>query len=52
MENEYIMEVQRKYDELMIKEENRGISYGELFYIENLNKKELLELEKEIDEKL
>ena len=50
--NDYILEVQNKYDEYLMKTEKRGASYGELVYIQNLNKKELEELEEEIYEEL
>ncbi len=49
---DYILEVERKYDEYLMKTEKRGISYGELAYIQNLSEKELKELEEEIDEEL
>ena len=49
---EYRLHVQSKYDEYLMKTENRGISYGELAYIQNLTEKELEELEIELDEKL
>lgn len=49
---EYRLHVQSKYDEYLMKTENRGISYGELAYIQNLNKKELEELEEELEEEL
>ena len=38
---EYILNIQNKYDEYLMQTENRGISYGELAYIQNLNEKEL-----------
>lgn len=50
--NDYILEVQNKYDEYLMKTEKRGASYGELVYIQNLNEKELEELEEEIYEEL
>ena len=40
------------YDELLMKTENRGVSYGELAYINNLTQDELEEIEKEILEEL
>lgn len=49
---EYVLWVQSKYDEYLMKTEKRGASYGELAYIQNLSKKELAELEEEIDEEL
>lgn len=50
--NEYMLHIQSKYDEYLMKTENRGISYGELAYIQNLTEKELEELEIELDEEL
>ena len=50
--NDYILEVQNKYDEYLMKTEKRGASYGELVYIQNLNEKELEELEEEIYKEL
>ena len=49
---EYRQEVIRKYDEYLMKTEKRGISYGEIAYIEGLKKKELEEMEKELDKEL
>ena len=48
--NEYAMYIQIKYDEYLMKTENRGISYGELAYIQNLSEEELQELEEELEE--
>lgn len=39
--DEYKQEVERVYDEYLMATEDRGISYGEIAYIEGLNKKEL-----------
>ena len=50
--DEYKKEVERKYDELLMKQEGRGISWGELLYFGNLKKAQLQEIEKEIDEEL
>lgn len=49
MENreDFIMEVQQNYDEYLMKTENRGISYGEVAYIQGLNDKELKDLNNE-----
>ena len=49
MENreEFIVEVQKNYDEYLMKTENRGISYGEVAYIQGLNDKELEDLNNE-----
>ena len=49
---EYLMEVGCKYDEYLIKTENRGMSYGEHTYLQNLSKKELELFEKELDKEL
>ena len=50
--NDYIMEIQSLYNEYLEKTEKRGISYGELYYIENLKKKELDNLYIELIENL
>ena len=49
--DEFKQEVQRLYDEYLYKTEHRGISYGEIAYIEGLDKKELNKLYKELTEK-
>lgn len=49
---EYIMHIENLYDALMNIKEERGISYGEIAYVESLKKKELEELEEEIIEEL
>ena len=49
---EYILNIQNKYDEYLMQTENRGISYGELAYIQSLNEKELKEMEEELDKEL
>jgi len=41
---EYKQEVQSVYDQYLMKTENRGISYGEIAYIDGLDKKELDDL--------
>lgn len=46
--DDFIMEVQRLYDEYLQKTEKRGISYGEIYYIQNLRKKDLDKLYIEI----
>lgn len=38
---EYRQEVARAYDEYIMAKEGRGISYGEIAYIDGLKKKEL-----------
>lgn len=45
---EKIFYINSIYDEYLQKTEKRGLSYGELAYIEGLNDKELEELENEI----
>ena len=45
---DYVLHVLSIYDEWLYNTEKRGASYGEIAYIQNLNKKELKELEKEI----
>lgn len=49
---EYIMYVENQYDLLMNIKEERNISYGELYYIENLKLKDLKDLDKEINDEL
>lgn len=39
--NEFRQHVQSLYDEYLYKTEKRGSSYGEIAYIDELNKKEL-----------
>ncbi len=46
---EYKQEVVSKYDDYLMRTENRGVSYGEIYYIENLNEKGLSLLDKELD---
>lgn len=47
---EYKQEIERAYDEYLYNTEERGISYGEIAYIENLNEQELNDLYNEINE--
>lgn len=47
----YRMEIERLYDLYLMKTEKRGISYGEIAYIQSLSKKELDNLYKELTEK-
>jgi len=49
---EYIMYLENLYDTLMNIKEERNISYGEIAYIESLDKKGLEDLENEIIEEL
>jgi DNA polymerase I-like protein with 3'-5' exonuclease and polymerase domains len=50
--NEHLIEIESKYDEYLMKTENRGMSYGELAYLQNLSKEELEEFERALYEKL
>lgn len=45
---DYIMEVERLYTEHLERTEKRGISWGELAYIQGLDKKELDSLYQEL----
>ena len=47
-ESEFVLEVERLYDERLMKTENRGMSYGEIAYIESLSKEELNKLYEEL----
>ena len=49
---EYRMYVENLYDTMMNIKEERGISYGELYHIQNLKLKELKELEEELNEEM
>ena len=49
---EYLREVVNKYDEYLMKTENRGISYGELAYLQSLTLGQLAEFEKELDKEV
>ena len=49
--DEYRQEVERLYGEHLYETEGRSISYGEIAYIEGLNKKELDELYKDLTER-
>ena len=51
-DNELLNEVVQKYDEYLMLKEKRGVSYGELAYIQNLDKIELKELYNAIIEEL
>lgn len=48
MDKDFRNEVARLYDEHLYNTEKRGASYGELAYIEGLNKKELNDLYNEL----
>lgn len=50
--NDYLLEIQSKYDRYLQKTENRDISYGELAYLQNLSREQLEEFEKELDKEL
>jgi hypothetical protein len=49
---EFNMAVENAYDEVLMAEEKRGISYGECAYIEGLSDEEARELLEECYEKL
>lgn len=49
---EFVIEVQRVYDEYLMKSEGRGMSWGECAYIENLNEEELKALYEEAEKEL
>ena len=49
---EYNMMVENKYDLLVRLQEDRGISLGEIAYVEDCNLKDLKGLEEEIDTEL
>ena len=44
------IETQSRYDNYLYETEGRGISYGEVAYIQGLNEKELNEFNEELDE--
>lgn len=50
--DEYLLYIQSLYDKYLSKTENRNISYGEIYWIQNLNKNELANLENELSEVL
>ena len=50
MREEFVEEVIDRYDELLMEEQGRGISYGEIAYIDGLDKEELNKLYEEICE--
>lgn len=50
LEDEYLMSVQQKFDEYLMATEGRGISYGEIAYLEEISKAELGKIERELDE--
>lgn len=50
MREEFVEEVIDRYDELLMEEQGRGISYGEIAYIDSLDKEELNKLYEEICE--
>lgn len=50
--NDYILELESLYDEYLQKTEKRGISYGEIAYIQGLKKQDLDSLYNEILEAL
>ena len=50
--DEYLLYIQSLYDKYLGKTENRNISYGEIYWIQNLSKNELANLENELSEVL
>lgn len=50
--DEYLLYIQSLYDKYLSKTENRNISYGEIYWIQNLSKNELANLENELSEAL
>ena len=46
--SDLLLEVENLYDEYLMKTEKRGISYGEIAYFEQMNKKELNFVRKEL----
>lgn len=50
--DEYKSYIQARYDEYLMKTEKRGASYGEIAYIDGLNKKELDDFCAELDAEL
>ena len=50
--DEYVAEVERKYDDYLHKTEDRCISYGEIVYLHELSEYELDALCEEIDKEL
>lgn len=51
-QKDYASYVQTIYDELLEQQEQRGISYGEIAYIDSLSQEQLNNLELEIEEEL
>lgn len=49
---DYRMYVENLYDTLMNIKEERNISYGELYHIQNLKLKDLKDLEEELNEEM
>ena len=50
--NELLNEVQTHYDEYLQQNEKRGISWGEIAYLQGLSDEELTELDDEITNEL
>lgn len=50
--DEFKQFITQQYDLYCMQTEGRGISYGEIAYIDGLNKKELQELYKELEENI
>ena len=51
-DEEFLLEVQSKYDLWLMEKEHRNISYGEIAHIQDLDKEELQELYEEIEQEL
>lgn len=50
--SEFCEHIKQLYDEYLMKTEKRGISWGELAYIDGLTMKELKEFENELSKEL
>lgn len=49
---EYLLYIENLYDTFVNIQEDRNISYGELYHLQTLKKKELKELEQELTDEL
>ena len=52
LKEEYLLHITSIYDEYLMRTEKRGISYGELAYLQSLDIDSLQEIENEIFESL
>lgn len=50
--DELKMEVQSRYDDYLMTTENRGISYGEIAYIQGLSREELDDFSEELENEI